>query len=339
MATATSDTERLTINSEEEAIATLQRALAQEFSNKVVDLDFEDWPSIKLKYVGPKFHGTVTPEIAQALVDLQEAMNRSYMVAVRGTTNLQGLGEEEKRELELIARVDENCTLLLIDLGPWAEKLATELVSKMTGTELIITVVSTATVLTAGWVVKSYLKDRSENKGLELAKDERIQLSQEETRRHQILVTALTQNAPARTANELAQEPRNSLMKSAIEAESFTYQDAVTITGEEARQTYRAQRRTALEVQLNGTYTVEGFNWNADGENARVRIKRRDDGEEFTADLSVNALTEEQKVKFKDSTFEHAEVYLSINGTILDDKVTTAKIVSVSLQPAPPAVN
>ena len=66
---------------------------------------------------------------------------------------------------------------------------------------------------------------------------------------------------------------------------------------------------------------------------AKPRAHNKDDGKKFMADLSVNALSADQKTRFKDSTFDRLEVYLSINGTVLHDKVTSARIVSVIEQP------
>lgn len=330
--------EVIRVGGETAAMNVLQAALEKAFENKAVKLDFDTWPVLKLKYTGEKFHGTITPDIAQAIVDLQEVLNRSYVLAVNNTSSLRSLSEEDRKALQVVATVDKGSSLVEISLGSWAEKLSTELVGKMTGTEIIVTVLGVAVVATAGWLLRGHLKNRTEEKKLELENAGRLALSQEESRRLETVTRAMKASSVVREAYAYAEGARDSLLKSAFEAETFTVQDTVTITGDEARKTYRAKRREPLEVQLNGSYSIKSFSWAEDLESARVRVQREDDKMEFTADLSVQALTVEQKSRFKDATFDHARVYLQVNATVLSDQVTTARIVSVDEQPPKPSL-
>lgn len=140
-------------------------------------------------------------------------------------------------------------------------------------------------------------------------------------------------NSVVRETEAFAESARDSLLKSAFDAKTFSVQDEITITGDEARRSYRSKRREPLEVQLNGNYSIKSFAWAEDFESARVRVQREGDNMEFTADLSVLALTAEQKSRFRDATFDHARVYLTVNATVLSDQVTTARIVFVGEQP------
>lgn len=337
MATKKPAVEHIEIQDEDQAVALLKKALADQLTNENIVLSFEDWPTIRFEYVGEKFDGTITPDIAKALVELQEALNHTYMRAVHGTERLSGMTQEEKSDVALVATVERGSSVLIVNISDLAEKIAFALVGKMTSEQIVITVLGVALIYggVAGW--KAYLKSRSEDKALEVASSERLGMSAQETERHRLTLEAQQHSPIVDAAMRLAEVPRNAFIKSAAEADSFTVQNSVQITGDEARRIYRAPRSSAREVQLNGTYIIEGFKWSADGENARVQLQRRDVSDlpgEFAADLSVNALTQEQRARFKDSTFDRAEVHLSINGTILHDSVTTAKIVAVAEQPA-----
>lgn len=327
------NSEVLLVDSEDTAIEMLQAALDSRYEGELIRLDFEDWPVIRLRYTGEKFQGTITPDIAQAIVDLQEVLNRSYSLAVNHTSSLRSLSDDDRRALQVVATVEDGSSLVEVNLGNWAEKLSTGLVGKMTGTEVVITVLGAAVVVTAGWLLKNHLKNRSEEKKLELENAQRLSLSQEETRRLEVVTRAMQSSAVVRETESFAESARDSLIKSAFDAESFTAQDSVSISGDEARKTYRAKRREPLEVQLNGSYSIKSFTWAEDLESARVKVQREDDRMEFTADLSVQALTPEQKARFKDATFDNVRVYLSVNATVLSDQVTTARIVSVDEQP------
>jgi hypothetical protein len=235
--------------------------------------------------------------------------------------------------LQVSATVDEGSSLVDVDLGTWAETLSAALVGKMTGTEIVIAVLGSAVVVTAGWLLKQHLKNRSDEKKLELENAQRLLLSQEETKRLEVVTRAMHSSAVVRETEAFAEATRDSLLKSAFDAESFSMQGAVTVSGDEARKAYRSKRREPLEVQLNGNYSIKSFSWADDFQTARVRVQREDDNMEFTADLSVLSLTEEQRTRFKDATFDHARVYLKVNATVLSEQVTTARIVSVDEQP------
>lgn len=197
----------------------------------------------------------------------------------------------------------------------------------------MIAVVGTALVVTSGCVWKSHLANRSDEKKVAIEEQSRLHLSQEETKRLEIITAAMSRSNVARAADQLAEDTRDSFVKSAVNASTFTIQEQVTITGGEAQQLYRAPRSTSQEVQLNGTYFIEGFKWASDQQTARLNLRRKDDDLIFIADLAVSALNEKQKARFKDGVVDRLEVYLSINGTVLHDKITTAKIVSITEQP------
>jgi hypothetical protein len=325
--------EILRINSEKAAIDALRGALEQRFEGETVKLDFDDWPTIRLKYTGEKFDGTITPDIAQAIVDVQEALNRTYTLAVYNTSSLRALPDDDRRALQIVASVDEGSSLVEINLGSWAEAFGTALVGKMTGTEIVLTVLGAAVVLSSAWAFKAHLKNRSAEKKLEMENEQRFALSQEETRRLEIVAKAGAASSVVREAQGFAESARDSLLRSAFDASALEIQGQLTITGDEARRTYRFKRREPLEVQLNGNYFIRSFTWADDFQSARVRVEREEDRRVFNADLSVLSLTADQKARFKDATFDNVRVHLGVNATVLDDQVTTAKIVSVDEQP------
>lgn len=323
----------LRVTDEESAYAALESALAKAFEGQAIKLDFDSWPILRLKYKGDKFKGTITPDIAQAILDLQDVLSRSYLHAVKNTTNLRGLTEEDRRAIQVIASVEEGSSLIEVNLGPWAEKLAFDLVGKMTGTEIIVVVVGTAAVLTGAFLMRQHLNNRSAEKKLSLENQGRFDLSQEESRRLKIVTDAMAANSVTREAGANAEAVRDSFLKSAFDAESMTVQDDVVVTANDAKLTYRAKRREPIPVQMNGNYLVKSFTWSSDNQSARVRVQREEDQNEFTADISVSALTVDQKTRFKNATFDQLRVYLQINATLLNDQVTTATIVSVDEQP------
>lgn len=326
--------EVLRIDSEEVAISAIERALARAFEGEAIKLDFDNWPVLRLKYSGERFSGTLTPDIAQAIIDIQEVLNRAYALAVKHTSSLRSLTDEDRRELQVVVTVEKGSSLVEVNLGEWAEKFSTALVEKMTGSEIVVAVLGTAVVITGAWLIKTHLKNRSEEKRLSLENASRFNLSQEETRRLNIVAEAMKSNSVVRESNVYAEGMRDSLLKSAFDADEFSIQGDLTITGDEAKRTYRSKRREPMPVQLNGNYFINSFKWSDDYQYARVTVQRESDRTEFVAGISVSALTEDQKERFKTATFEHVRVYLQINATVLNNEITTASIISVDEQPA-----
>lgn len=169
------------INNEKDAFDLLQKALNQELSQKPFSIKFDKWPILEIKLEGEGYDSTITPDLAGALVEVQHALNRAYARTVHRTSNARSLTDDERRKLQFKAKVQKGSSLIKIDLGPFAEKLVTSGVDKMTPELLTICVLGT--VISAAGVIayKTFLKSRSEDKAISESERAKIALSQEET--------------------------------------------------------------------------------------------------------------------------------------------------------------
>ena len=66
----------LKVGDEAKAIRLLQEALEGRFDNKDVALSFEKWPVFSIRLVGRGYDSTITADIAEALIEVQNAVNR-----------------------------------------------------------------------------------------------------------------------------------------------------------------------------------------------------------------------------------------------------------------------
>jgi len=130
--------------------------------------------------------------MAEALVELQHAMNRTYARMVHSSGNPNVLTMEQKRTIEFKAKVEKGSSLLTIDLGEYANALVMGMVGKMDGPQLVMVALGTAVAAGSTIAYKTYLKHRSEDKKVELATQERIALSQEETKRMVVMQDLIT---------------------------------------------------------------------------------------------------------------------------------------------------
>lgn len=321
-------TAKLVVRSEEDAFILLQRALASELADQPYVLEFENWPILTLRFVGEGYDSTITPHIAGALVELQHAMNRSYARLVRHSGNANVLTKEERQAIEFKAKVDEGSSLITVDLGEYAETLTTALAGKMTGTELVITILGIA--LTGGGLLayKAFLAARSEDKKVDQATKQTVQLSEQETRRMDIFANALALHPALKSSHEDFDNVRHEVLKSVGDADQLEVQ-GIALSQDQARKIASTRRTSAEEVQLNGIYRIVKLDWSKEDE---VRISLYGTSaikQEFIASMRAHNLTPQNIEKLKVCEWERRPIHLSINATVLRGEVTTATIVGV----------
>lgn len=308
--------------------------MSNELADRPYVLEFENWPVLTLRFVGEGYNSTITPQIAEALIELQHAMNRSYARLVRHAASANVLTKEERKAIEFKAKVDEGSSLITVDLGEYAQTLTTALVGKMTGTELVITILGLA--ITGGALVayKSFLAARSEDKKIDQATQQTMKLSEQETQRMQILANALTQRPALQAAHEDFDNVRHDILKSVGDASQLEVQ-GIGLSQEQAKKIASTPRSKPEDVQLNGTYRIVKLDWSKEDE---VRISLFSLGAtqlEFTASMRAHNLTEQNIEKLKACEWERKPIHLSINATVLRGSVTTATIVGVEWPTAP----
>jgi len=261
-------------------------------------------------------------------VELQHAMNRSYARLVRHAGSANVLTKEERQSIEFKAKVDEGSSLITVDMGDFAGTLTTALAGKMTGTELVVTILGIAISGGALLAYKSFLAARSEDKKVDQATAQTVRLSEQETQRLEIFSRALNQSRELRASHEDFDNVRHDILKSVGDASQLDVQ-GIALSQEQARKIASTSRSKAEEVQLNGTYRIVKLDWSKEDE---VRISLFGLGstrQEFIASMRDHNLTPQNIDKLKACEWERRPVHLSVNATVLRGEVTTATIVGV----------
>lgn len=323
------DDEKIIIKNEEEAFAYLKRALGKEFEGKNVDIEFRKWPILEIRIEGKGYDSTITSTMAQSLVELQAALNRTYARAIKGTSNSNALTLEERREIQFKAKVEKGSSLVKVDIGEFAAKLANQLANKMDGTDIVVTVVGCAIAAASLLAYKHFLNKRSEDKKVDAETKAKVALSQEETKRLEIFSSALSNNANLKAVKSDFDDVRHDILKSAANADRISIQD-LPLTSASAKAIASTPREKAEEVQLNGNYRISNINWSKEDE-VRISLYSTDAGvsREFIATMAIHNLTKDNKEKLKECEWSRTPVYLSVNAMILRGDVTTARIVGV----------
>jgi hypothetical protein len=325
------ETREIVISSEEKAFEVLKQALDENFHDENFILKFENWPVLEIELEGPGYKSTITSDMAGALVSLQTALNRAYALSVHGQATARALTAEEKQDIQFKAKVEDGCSLIKVDLGEYAEKLAAAIAGKMTSKSVAVIVLGIAAATASTVAYKSYLEEQTKGKSIEVESAKNIAMSREETERLRIFAQAISSNRTVAVANHEFDEVRNDILKGTSDAKTLSVNN-VEINQETARNAVTKKRETAVDVQLNGTYLVIEANLRKSDE-IKIHLRRANDGKEFAASFRDQSLDGAQIQLLKDAAFARTPVYLSINATELRGEVTTAQVVSIKQQP------
>jgi hypothetical protein len=324
---------QLIITNEKQAFDYLHKALENQGGNESVEIVFDSWPSIKLKLEGSGYDSTITSEMAESLVELQHALNRTFARAVHDAPTARTLTAEEKKNIQFKAKVEKGSSLVTIDLGDYAQKIGLAITDKMTPEMLTITILGLAIAAGATVSYKAFLKSREEQLETETDAKKLVSLSQEETKRLEIFATAMTRNPMLRNANEDFDVARHEMVKSISDATSLSIND-VTLDNVSAKAIASSPRVSSKQIQANGNYYIREIKWLKD----EVLLTLEDVGTKRTFKASFNdtSLKPNELAVIKEKEWSRGIVYLSINATELRGDITSATIINVIAQPDEP---
>lgn len=318
----------LKIGSEDEALKYLSQALAGQFENTHVDVEFANWPIMTIRATGKGYDSTITPDMAEALVDLQHSMNRAYARFVHNSPNARVLTAEERQSIQFKAKVKQGSSLIEVNLGDFADKLTTALVGKMTSTEILIAVLGFAVVAGSLLAFKAFLKAKSEDKKVDLEFRKSVALSQQETRRLEVVTQALSAQPRLQATQQDFDDSRREILKSVGDAKTLEV-NGVEMENATARTIASTPRSSSKDIQLNGNYRIFKIDWQQP-DNVRLWLGGGDRDGEFIATLNKESITDEHRELLKESEWSRKSLYMQINATELRGEITTARIASVS---------
>lgn len=214
------------IKSEEDAFYVIEQMLKRGFEDKrPYILQFDGWPFIQIRLRGEGFDSTITADIAESIVVLQSAINRTYARIVCGFPTGR-IRKKDRQMLRFKAKVEEGSSLITIHLGNFFEKIASALLEKITGAQLVILVLGLAVIFCGRDVWKQYLLSHIEEKRIETE----IKMSMDETKRLQIIKEIITRQPNIIYVVEDSDYVRNKIVRSIGDA------DSISVNGLELKQ-------------------------------------------------------------------------------------------------------
>lgn len=321
--------DEIRITNEKDAFELIQKALKDEIGDHY-NIVFDGWPKLTITLEGEGYEGTITPSLMEALVEFQQGLNRTYAKVVYDHSDSRHLKAQEKLELEFKAKVEEGCTKIDIDLTEILRKTVEVLGAKMEAKHVVILGIAGMSLWVADSAIKAHYDAETKTKTVHEETVKATALSQEESKRMEIMAKAFTVNPALAEIQKDANNSRIALLKGISNADSIEI-NGIIFNKKDAKALASTKRSSSLDIQLNGNYQILSVD-SSHPEEIKIRVHYINDGREFLAKFSDQSLGQSQIAILQDAEWKRKKVYLSVNATELRGQITTATIVSVKTQ-------
>lgn len=320
----------ITINNESDVFELISRALKDEIGDQF-NIVFEHWPRLTITLEGEGYSGTITPSLMEALVEFQAGLNRAYARVVYNSPDSRVLKAYEKQELEFKAKVEEGCTKIDIDLTEILNKTIEVLGAKLEPKHVVLLGVAGMALWVSDTAIKAHYDSEVKVKTVQEETVKATALSQEETKRVELITQALAAKPELADIKKDADNSRIALLKGISDAESIEI-NGITFNKEDAKALATTKRSASKEIQANGNYKILAVDTSHPDE-VKIKVHKMDDGREFTAKFRDQSLDQRQIGLLQEAEWDRKKVYLSVNATELRGEITSATIISVTKQP------
>jgi hypothetical protein len=209
------------IKNEDDAITVLKYAINNEITNNKLNIDFQGWPSLSIEYKGKGYNGTITPEIANAILDLQNALNRTFCLFVYGKNDARLLKKQNRVETNLKVKIRQGSTFSeWLGLDNFFKKLAEGIIN-MPPKYFVITVLGCALITGIYFAYAHYNDNQKEIELARISKERDVELSKTELEKQKVLADAISIIPQLKNVSENIGKAKQSLQDSKGNADSM----------------------------------------------------------------------------------------------------------------------
>jgi hypothetical protein len=286
-------------------------------------LKIGDWPEIRLKICGARFHSSITPKMMEAFIALQKNIFRTYAKLHYNQASGKIVTLEERSALELFVEVHPGSSEFAAKLGEIGQKLVEGAINKMDARHFVILGLAGILGWTATTSWKGYLSTQAEQKKSEI----QLALSKEESHRLEIMSEAARQVPYVAVAKTETEEVINKILKSSVSARNITI-GGHSFTGKQIQELVRPERTPSQEIRLDGEYRILKVD-SSRTDFFKVELAN-DKGRKFWAILQdVTVTKEKNKELLQEAEWSKKPINLMINGKEVRGEVSTAFILDV----------
>lgn len=314
----------LYIRSEDDAWRVLRHAMEQggDIPDNI-DIVFQGWPTYDLNIKGKDWHSTVPTRVMGPLLEVQKDLHRAYTSVRYGSSNLRKMTEEDREKLELVIGVKKGSSEFDAELWNQLSEIGKAAAGKMTGTEIVITVVALGLVYTGGVVVKHWISTRLQEKEAE----QQVELSKQETERVKLITDAMGMKPVIQELMDNSIISQSKILNTLKPGDRVTTA-GVSLSSEEAKAVAHTERAASEDVDIRGVFRVLA-NDASKGAGFRIKVERVSDGMLLSAEVPIDLDIDQRTLIQKAEWSKGMElVSLHITGSMLRGNVHNAVVYS-----------
>lgn len=257
--------DEIVLRSEQAAWELLERALNKDPRLENATVTFSGWPKLEITVRGRDLDGTIPSRFLPALMECQESVHKIYSYAKYREYSTRRLKDAEKKELELVYRVEKGSSEFAAQAAEALQKIALEAAAKMTPMQLTVFLCLVALLFTGHSGFKHWLKykENKNDKNLTgravdaLAESNKIIAeaarggAQRDAEREDMLRKAVSSTKAAKLAYEGASAAYTRLALS-MDPEDKLVIDGVEVPGKELRSAVLSPRVASEDYNRDG---------------------------------------------------------------------------------------
>lgn len=264
------------------------------------------------------------------ILELQKEIYRIYCRSKYQTEDTRSLKQEDRELLELVVNIEKGSTKFITDMANALNQIIKS--SNMNGRQALILLVSIGAMITSTVAWKDWLQTKERLHGEEIT----VKMSQEETRRLELVTKALTAQPELRKAQESIDDFKSDLSKRLKPEDKINVAGEQVIDGVRAAEVVPTPRVAAQEIRIDGEFEINEVKFPKQfGGSYRFAVTRVLDGKQIMVDAAPGVLTEQQITILKDGAFGVKRVLMKINAREGRSGITGANLVSISWPQAP----
>lgn len=312
------------IQNEQQAWDWLTRALDGKIAtDEPLNLRFEGWPIIDLRFKGQDFDQSVPTRIMPPLLNAQKQIQRLFCELTYGEANLRRLKDDDKERLELNVRVKKGSSEYETNLVDVLNQIFTSAVNNMESIHILISVISASLIWGSNVAWKNWLSKRAEVRGVE----SQIQMSQLELEKMAIISKASGFEPTVKSTVNGVDGFRNDSLHKLKPADGFEIPDAdFSINGTHAAEITQTPREQSIELRIDGEFIIEAV-VSGGTSGFKLKVKRNSDNKRISVSIPEDALTSEQKEVLKTNEWNKRPIYLELNAREWRGQIVSASLV------------
>lgn len=310
------------ISNEIDAINLLEKILNNEIDTIHLNLKVKDFTPFNMHVSGDKYHQTITSSVMKGFLEMQSAIYKSYSLIRYNDEVPNKLTQDDRDELELEVKVLDGSSGFNIDWDSLFNTLIEKTVGRMTGNQVYISVLFLIATFGGHSFYQSYIENQKDIRKTEIEQKAKQQESEERIETVKILneanqrtIDVLERAVIAEPKNKIietdAKEATTKLIKSVRNADNVELQNAVSFSGDAAREITTTSKTSWESTRIDGEYIIQYVD-SSNAAKRKIRVKSVETGQTLVALLENDTLDQKLLNIIKNAEWGYTKVFLKI---------------------------